>query len=191
MSLRCHNYDVINVSTLVYFCFEQLNTYTLKNKEKEKNTQKTIFQRALSLIKTPIIIALFVTPIRYSLELLGLPENVIFIIGLLWLTLGFAIYWGIKIYNEKRSYLLLLLSLIIFSPISRFPVAVMWWIDTKWEIGTHYGLYFNNFGQAILNQVVYGSLIQFIPGFLLGSITLAIMRNRMTLGMKTNTLENE
>ncbi len=191
MSLRCHNYDVINVSTQVYFCFEQLNTYTLKNKEKEKNTQKTIFQRALSLVKTPIIIALFVTPIRYSLELLGLPENVIFIIGLLWLTLGFAIYWGIKIYNEKRSYLLLLLSLIIFSPISRFPVAVMWWIDTKWEIGTHYGLYFNNFGQAILNQVVYGSLIQFIPGFLLGSITLAIMRNRMTLGMKTNTLENE
>ena len=175
----------------MYFCFEQLNTYTLKNKEKEESTRKTIFQRALSLVKTPIIIALFVTPIRYSLELLGLPENIIFIIGLLWLTLGFAIYWGIKLYNEKRSYLLLLLSLMIFSPISRFPVAVMWWIDTKWEIGTHYGLYFNNFGQAILNQVVYGSLIQIIPGFLLGSITLVIMRNRMTVAMKTNTLENE
>jgi len=160
----------------------------LKNKEKEESTQKTIFQRALSLVKIPIIIALFVTPIRYSLELLGLTENVIFIIGLLWLTLGFAIYWGIKLYNEKRSYLLLLLSLMIFSPISRFPVAVMWWIDTKWEIGTHYGLYFNNFGQAILNQVDYGSLIQIIPGFLLGSITLAIMQHKKSVAIKSNNI---
>ncbi len=71
------------------------------------------------------------------------------------------------------------------------PVSVLWWIDTKWEIGTHYGLYFDSFGQAVLNQVIYGSLVQIIPGFLLGSITLAIMRNRMIVDMKTNTLENE
>ena len=134
---------------------------------------------------------MIVTPIRFSLELAGLPESVIFIIGLLWLTLAFAIYWGIKLYNEKNPYLILLLSLIIFSPISRFPVSILWWIDTKWEIGTHYGFYFNNFGQAILNQVVYGSLIQIIPGFLLGSIILAIMRNKKTVAMKTNTIENE
>jgi len=158
----------------------------MKNKEKEVTTRKTIFQRAFNLAKTPIIIALFVTPIRFFLELSGLPESIIFIIGLLWLSLVFAIYWGIKLYNEKRPYLILLLSLIIFSPISRFPVSVLWWIDTKWEIGTHYGFYFNNFGQAILNQVVYGSLIQIIPGFLLGSITLAIMQYRMTVAMKTN-----
>ncbi|RLD29434.1 MAG: hypothetical protein DRI75_03455 [Bacteroidetes bacterium] len=163
----------------------------MKNKEKEVTTRKTIFQHALSLAKTPIIVALFVTPIRFFLELSGLPESVIFIIGLLWLSLVFAIYWGIKLYNEKHPYLLLLLSLIIFSPISRFPVSILWWIDTKWEIGTHYGFYFNNFAQAILNQVVYGSLIQIIPGFLLGSITLAIMRNKKTVAMKTNTIENE
>ena len=163
----------------------------MTNKLKEVTTRKTIFQRVLNLTKTPIIIALFVTPIRFFLELTGLPESVIFIIGLLWLTLAFAIYLGIRIYNEKHSYLLLFLSLIIFSPISRFPVSVLWWIDTKWEIGTHYGLYFDSFGQAVLNQVIYGSLVQIIPGFLLGSITLAIMRNRMTLPMKINTTENE
>ncbi|AQS93151.1 hypothetical protein BXQ17_03245 [Polaribacter sp. BM10] len=153
--------------------------------------QKSTVHRALELAKTPIIIALILTPIRFSLELLGLPDNAIFIIGLLWLTLGFAIYWGIKLYNEKHACLLLFLSLLIYSPISRFPVALLWWIDTNWEIGTHYGLYFNNFGQALLNHVGYGSLVQIIPGFLLGSITLAIMRTRKGAIRKTNTIENE
>ena len=137
-----------------------------------------MFLRALNLAKTPVLIAMFVTPIRFFLEMAGLPENVIFIIGLLWLTLAVAIYWGVKLYNEKQSYLLLLLSLIIFSPVSRFTVFVVWWIDTKWAIGTHYGLYFDNWVQALLNHVVYGALVQIIPGFLLGSMTLAFMRHR-------------
>ena len=124
------------------------------------------------------IISIFVTPARYFLELAGFPENVIFIIGLLWLALAFSVYWGIKLYNENYRYLLLLLSLIIFSPISRIPVAILWWIDTRWEIGTHYSLYFDNFAQAFFQQVVYGSLTQIIPGFLLGSLTLVIMKNR-------------
>ena len=140
-----------------------------------------MFLRALNLAKTPVLIAMFVTPIRFSLEMAGLPENVIFIIGLLWLTLAFAVYWGIKLYNEKQSYLLLLLSLIIFSPVSRFTVFVVWWIDTKWSIGTHYGFYFDNWIQALLNHIVYGALVQIIPGFLLGSITLAIMRYRKSV----------
>ena len=140
-----------------------------------------MFLRALSLAKTPVLIAMFVTPIRFFLELAGLPENVIFIIGLLWLALAFAIYWGIKLYDEKHPYQLLLLSLIIFSPFSRLTVLVVWWIDTKWEIGTHYALYFDNWIQALLNHVVYGSLVQIIPGFLLGSITLAIMRHRKSV----------
>lgn len=152
---------------------------------------KSTVRHALQLAKTPIIIALILTPIRFTLELIGLPDSVIFIIGLLWLTIGFAIYWGIKLYDEKYAYLLLLLSLLIYSPISRFPVALLWWIDTNWQIGTHYGLYFNNFGQALLNHVGYGSLVQIIPGFLLGSITLAIMSNRNDTTRKSNTLENE
>ena len=137
--------------------------------------------QALRLAKMPIIIAMFVTPVRFFLELAGLPENAIFIIGLLWLTLAFSIYWGIKLYNEKNPYLILLLSLIIFSPISRFPVSVLWWIDTRWEIGTHYSLYFDSFAQATFQQVVYGSLIQIIPGFLLGSLTIAIMQYRKSV----------
>ena len=140
-----------------------------------------MFLRALSLAKIPVLIAIFVTPIRFFLELAGLPENVIFIIGLLWLTLAFAVYWGIKLYNEKHPYRLLLFSLIIFSPISRFTVFIVWWIDTKWAIGTHYGLYFDNWIQALLNHVVYGTLVQIIPGFLLGSMTLAIIRYRKSV----------
>ena len=140
-----------------------------------------MFLRALSLAKTPVLIAMFVTPIRFFLELAGLPENVIFIIGLLWLTLAFAVYWGIKLYNEKHPYRLLLLSLIIFSPVSRFTVFIVWWIDTKWAIGTHYSLYFDNWIQALVNHIVYGALVQIIPGFLLGSMTLAIIRYRKSV----------
>ena len=150
-------------------------------KENVLSNRKVIFQRAFNLAKAPIIISIFVTPARYFLELAGFPENVIFIIGLLWLALAFSVYWGIKLYNENYRFLLLLLSLIIFSPISRIPVAILWWIDTRWEIGTHYGLYFDNFAQAFFQQVVYGSLTQIIPGFLLGSLTLVIMKNRKNL----------
>lgn len=150
----------------------------MKNKENVISNRKVIFHRAFNLAKAPIIISMLVTPTRYFLELVGLPENVIFIIGLLWLALAFSVYWGIKLYNENHRYLLLLLSLMIFSPISRIPVAILWWIDNRWEIGTHYSLHFDNFAQAFFQQVVYGSLIQIIPGFLLGSLTLAIMRHR-------------
>ena len=147
-------------------------------KENVLSNRKVIFQRAFNLAKVPIIISLFVTPARYFLELAGFPENVIFIVGLLWLALAFSVYWGIKLYNENYRFLLLLLSLFIFSPISRIPVAILWWIDTRWEIGTHYGLYFDNFAQAFFQQVVYGSLTQIIPSFLLGSLTLVIIKNR-------------
>ena len=153
-----------------------------------KQNKKSILQEAVSYAKAPIIISLLLTPVRYCLELIGLPEYAIFIIGLLWLTLGFAIYLGIKVYNKKKAMAILLLSLVVFSPFSRVPVAILWWVDTKWEIGTHYGLYFNSFGEALLNHAVYGSLVQIIPAFILGVITMAIMRKRK--GLKINTQEN-
>lgn len=148
-----------------------------KNNRVDFENINKMLQLAFSLAKTPIIISVFVTAIRFSLELLGLPENVIFIIGLLWLALAFSIYWGIKLYKENHAYLILLLSLVIFSPISRLTVFVAWWIDTRWEIGTHYSLYFENWVQALLNHVVYGSLVQVIPGFVLGSLSIMIMKN--------------
>jgi len=143
----------------------------------ELRNRKEMFLRALSLAKTPVLIALLVTPIRFLLELAGLPENVIFIIGLLWLTLVIAVYWGIKLFNEKHPYQLLLLSLVIFSPISRIPVFVLWWVTKTWKLGTHYDI-FDNWAQALVGQLVYGSLVQIIPGFLLGSLTLTIVRHR-------------
>ena len=148
--------------------------------ETELSNRKNVLQQAFHLAKTPIIISLFVTPLRYLLELAGLPEYVIFLIGLLRLTLAFSVYWGIKLYNEKQAYLLMLISLIIFSPISRLTVVAAWWVDTTWEIGTHYGLYFDNWPQALLNQGIYGALVQIIPGFVLGAMTIAIMRYRKT-----------
>jgi len=150
----------------------------VRSQAKASKDRYQLFKHALRLTKVPILIALVLTPFRFMLELIGLPENLIFIVGLLWLTLAFAIYWGVKIYKNKQAYLLLLLSLLIFSPISRIPVAIAWRVDTRWEIGTHYGLYFDSWGQALWNHVVYGSLVQIIPGLFLGSITLAIMRYR-------------
>lgn len=141
-----------------------------------------MIQRALSLAAIPILIALFVTPVRFALELVGLPENVIFIIGLLWLTLGVAIYWGIKLYDQEHPYLLLLLSLAIFSPVSRVPVFVLWWITKTWELGTHYDI-FDNRSQALVGQLVCGSLVQIVPGVLVGSLTLAIKRRSMSVAV--------
>ncbi|MDW3209792.1 MAG: hypothetical protein R8N23_07990 [Reichenbachiella sp.] len=144
-----------------------------------------VFQQAFHLAKIPIVISLFLTPVRFLLELAGLPEYAIFIIGLLWLTLAFSIYWGLKLYTEKKAYLLLLFNLIIFSPVSRLPVVTAWWIDTKWEIGTHYGLYFDNLVQTLLNHVIYGALVQIIPGFILGSMTILIVRYRKSTPEQT------
>ena len=93
-----------------------------------------MFKQALHLAKLPIILAFFVTPVRFLLELAGLPEVSIFLIGLLWLTLAFAIFWGVKLFNKDHPYQFLLLSLAIFAPVSRLTVFAAWWIDRKWQI---------------------------------------------------------
>lgn len=162
----------------------------MKN-DKENTAEQTLFQEAIHHAKTPVIIALFLTPVRFTLELLGVPENFIFIVGLLWFTIGISIYWGIRFYQNERFLKLLLLSLVIYSPISRIPVAMAWWIDTNWQLGTHYGLYFDTFGQILLNQVFYGSLLQIIPGFITGSIAFVIMQIRRPKNYLDNTINNE
>ncbi len=136
-----------------------------------------MIQRALRLAALPVLISLFVTPVRFLLELAGIPEVYIFLIGLLWLTLAFAVFWGIRLSAEEHPYRLLLLSLVFFSPPSRVPVFVLWWITKTWGLGTHYDI-FGSWGQALVGQLVYGSLVQIIPGGLLGSLTLAIKRHR-------------
>ncbi len=140
-----------------------------------------MIQRALRLAALPVLISLFVTPVRFFLELAGIPEAYIFLIGLLWLTLAFAVFWGIRLSDEKHPYRLLWLSLVFFSPPSRFPVFVLWWITKTWGLGTHYDI-FDSWDQALVGQLVYGSLVQIIPGGLLGSLTLAIRRRQARLG---------
>ena len=139
-----------------------------------------MIQRALRLAALPVLISLFVTPIRFFLELAGIPTVFVFLIGLLWLTLAFAVFWGVRLSAEEHPYGLLLLSLVIFAPLSRIPVFVLWWITKTWELGTHYDI-FDNWGQALVGQLFYGSLVQIIPGALLGSLTLAITRRRARL----------
>ncbi|MCQ0112559.1 hypothetical protein SAMN04487906_2159 [Zhouia amylolytica] len=150
----------------------------------EMKIKKSLLRQALELVKPPLLIAIAITPIRYCLELTGLSENIIFLIGLLWFTIGVSIYWGIKLYKIRRHYVLLLFSLCILSPISRIPVAIAWWVDSHWGIGTHYGQYFSNFGQALLNHIVYGSFIQIIPGYLVGVITIIVMQRKKVTVIK-------
>ena len=136
-----------------------------------------MFRRVLSLAAVPTLISLFVTPVRFFLELAGLPLSLIFIVGLLWLTFAVVVFWGIKLCDEERPYRLLLSSLVVFSVISRIPVLVLWWVTTTWALGTHYNV-FENWGQAIVGTVVLGPFVHIIPGGLLGSVTLAIKRRR-------------
>ena len=93
----------------------------------------------------------------------GVPLSVIFIVGLLWLTLVVAVFWGVKLADEERPYLLFFSSLVIFSFLSRIPVLVLWWITTAWELGTHYNV-FENWSQALVGTLVLGLLVQIIPG---------------------------
>ena len=136
-----------------------------------------MIRRALKLATLPVLISLVVTPVRFFLELAGIPEVYIFPIGLLWLTLAFAVYWGVRLSDDERPYRLLMLSLVFFSPPSRFPVFVLWWVTKTWELGTHYDI-FDSWEQALVGQLVYGSLVQIIPGVLLGSLTLSLRRRR-------------
>lgn len=137
-----------------------------------------MFKLALRLSTVPIFIALLVTPVRFFLELAGIPDVYVFLIGLLWLTLICSVYWANKLVNYESPHRALLFCLVIFSPISRIPVFILWWITKKWELGTHYDI-FDNWSQALIGQLFYGSLIQIVPGFIVGSITLAFIHSRV------------
>jgi hypothetical protein len=136
-----------------------------------------MIKRALRLAALPVLIGVCITPIRFFLELAGVPTVYVFPIGLLWLSLGVSIYWGFTLSREAHPYGLLWLSLTVFSPPSRLPVFLLWWITKTWGLGTHYDI-FDSWGQALLGQLFYGSLLQIIPSGLLGSLVLAVRRSR-------------
>jgi hypothetical protein len=136
-------------------------------------------ERALRLAAWPALIALLVTLARFFAERAGLPGPVINAIGIFWLTLVVAIFWGFKLAGEEHPYRLLLLSLLFFTLLSRIPVVALWWITKTYGLGTHYDV-FESWGQALLGQFVFGTLTSMIPGGLLGVVTLAINRRRDT-----------
>lgn len=142
------------------------------------SNSSSILSQAFALAKIPILISFIITPVRFGLELAGIPDKYVFLIGLLWLTLAFGIYWGVKLKAHRFPYLLLLLGMMIYSPISRIPVFILWWITKTWNLGTHYDI-FDGWQQALIGQLFYGALIQIIPGFILGSITLYFASRQM------------
>lgn len=147
--------------------------------EENQTSHRKVRKRtlALRLCAIPILIALLITPIRFFLELAGIPDVYVFLIGLLWFTLICSVYWAHKLIDHETPYQMLLCCVLIFSPISRIPVFILWWITKKWQLGTHYDV-FDNWSQALIGQLFYGSLIQIIPGFMIGAITLAVLQSR-------------
>lgn len=132
-----------------------------------------IIKQAWQLAKFPIVIALLITPIRFGLELAGVPDYLVFPIGLLWWSIAVSAYWATKHFNHSSPYKLVFVSLLILAPISRIPVFVLWWITKTWNIGTHYDI-FENWIQAFVGQFFWGPLIQMVPSMIVASIILMI-----------------
>lgn len=129
------------------------------------------------LVKFPVVVALLITPTRFGLELAGVPDYLVFPIGLLWWSLAVSVYWATKHYSYPSPHKLLLLSLLILALISRIPVFILWWITKTWHIGTHYDI-FDNWTQAFIGQFFWGPIIQVIPSMIIASIVIAVKRNK-------------
>jgi hypothetical protein len=95
--------------------------------------EPTLIRRALGLAAWPVLIAICITPVRFFLELAGVPTVYV------------------------------------------FPIGLLWWSTHTWGLGSHYDM-FDSWDQALIGQLFYGSLLQIIPGGMLGSLTLAIRR---------------
>jgi hypothetical protein len=133
---------------------------------------------ALRRAAWPAVISLFVTLVRLFGELAALPSAITFLIGIIWLTLVVAVFWGVRLAEEEYPYRLLFLSLSVFALLSRIPVTALWWMTKTYHLGTHYDV-FDSWGQALVGQFIFGTLSQLVAGGILGSIVLAIRRRRL------------
>ena len=136
-----------------------------------------MLQRSLNLAALPVLISLLVTLARFFGERAELPDAVTFVIGIFWLTLVVAVFWGLKLAGEENPYRLLFLSLLVFALLSRIPVVALWWITKTYALGTHYDVY-DGWGSALVAQFIFGTLTQIIPGGLLGASALAIAKRQ-------------
>jgi len=131
------------------------------------------------IVSMPLLVAWLVTPLRFTLEYIGINENYIFVIGLLWFSLGLAVYWSLKYANRAYALKLLMVLMIVFSPLSRIPVAIAWWFDVEYQLGTHYGWYFDSFHQVLINHMFYGALIQLLPSLLLAALIIKVQNSKV------------
>ncbi len=137
-----------------------------------------MLKSAFQLATWPAVISLFVTLVRLFGELAGIPSPITFLIGIIWLTLIVAVFWGLQLGTEKHPYRLLFLSLLVFALLSRIPVTALWWVTKTYQLGTHYDV-FNSWGEALVNQFLFGTLLQIVPGGILGLSLLAIKRRHV------------
>jgi hypothetical protein len=136
-----------------------------------------VLNRALRFAALPALISLFVTLARFFGERAELPSPVTFVIGIFWLTLVVAFFWGFKLASEVSPYRLLFVSLLVFAVLSRIPVIALWWITRTYGLGTHYDVS-GGWGSALFAQLVIGTLAQIVAGGLLGAATLAVKRSQ-------------
>jgi hypothetical protein len=137
-----------------------------------------ILARALRLAAWPLLASVFVTLLRFLGERLEFPSFLTFLLGIIWLTLIVAAFWGRTLRGEEAPYHLLFITVLAFSLLSRIPVVILWWITSSYELGTHYDMY-RNLAQAMLFQFGVSASVQTTAGFLFGSLFLfASRRNR-------------
>lgn len=133
--------------------------------------------RALRLAAWPLLVSVAVILLRFLGERREVPSVITFLLGVIWLTLIVAAYWGWTLREIERPHRLLFLSLLVFSLLSRIPIVFMWWITSRYGLGTHYDMY-RNLAQALLFQFGVSASVQIVTGFLVGSLALALSRRR-------------
>lgn len=131
-------------------------------------------ERASRLAARPAAISVFITLARFFSERARLPEAVSFFIGITWLTLIVGAYLGIRLADGERPYRILVLSLLVFSLLSRIPVVVLWWITRRYGLGTHYDV-FDGWLDALGAQLVWAAF-QVLTGTVLGVAALLLKR---------------
>ncbi len=87
---------------------------------------------------------------------------------------------GNQIIRRRASVLDTVIESFLFCTAFQSSGICALWITKTWGLGTHYDI-FDSWDQALIGQIVYGSLVQIIPGSLLGSLTLAIRRHRKSV----------
>ena len=134
-----------------------------------------MLKRAVRLAVWPSIVSVAITSLRFAGERADWPSLWTFLLGIIWLTVIVGVYWGYKLSAENRPMRLLCISLLVFSWLSRIPVVALWWVTTRFTLGTHYDMY-RDLPQALAFQFGVSSLVQVAIGATIGGATIAFVR---------------